>query len=109
MLQIYSEINTAFNFGKTEESFVNDSFRLSLGVFISYFPSPNTTVLGLLQHSELIDLGGSINQRFTALGGGAKFQLNQIINLELIYTNFIFRKNSGLGQTFNLGMRALFN
>jgi len=48
-------------------------------------------------------LGDSINQRFTALGGGAKFQLTQVLNLEVIYTNFITGKNSGLGQTFNLG------
>lgn len=109
MIQIYSELNTEFNFGENTDSFANDSFRLTPGVFVSYFPSPNTTILGLVQHSQLVDLGESINQRFTALGGGAKFQLTQVLNLEVIYTNFIAGKNSGLGQTFNLGLRALFN
>lgn len=109
MIQIYSELNTEFNFGKNTDSFTNDSFRLTPGVFVSYFPSSNTTLLGLIQHSQLVDLGDSINQRFTALGGGAKFQLTQVLNLEVIYTNFIAGKNSGLGQTFNLGLRALFN
>ena len=109
MIQIYRELNTELNFGKNIDSFANDSFRLTPGVFVSYFPSSNTTLLGLIQHSQLVDLGDSINQRFTALGGGAKFQLTQVLNLEVIYTNFIAGKNSGLGQTFNLGLRALFN
>lgn len=109
VIQIYSELNREFSFGEDTASFANDSFRLTPGVFVSYFPSPNTTLLGLVQHSQLLDLGNSINQRFTAIGGGAKFQLNQILNLELIYTNFVWGNNSGLGQTFNLGLRGLFN
>ncbi|MGB1449723.1 MAG: hypothetical protein ACPG8F_07780 [Flavobacteriaceae bacterium] len=109
VIQIYSELNTEFNFGENQASFANDSFRLSPGVFVSYFPSPNVTLQGLAQHSELLDLGSSINQRFTAVGGGAKFQLNHILNLELLYTHFVLGKNSGLGQTFNIGLRALFN
>ena len=108
-VQIYSELNTEFNFGDNTASFANDSFRLTPGVFFSYFPSTNTTLLGLVQHAQLFDLGGSINQQFTAVGAGAKFQLNSVLNAEVIYTNFIAGKNSGLGQTFNLGLRALFN
>ena len=42
---------------------------------MSYFPNPNTTVLGLVQHSQLINIENSLIQQFTALGGGAKFQL----------------------------------
>ena len=108
-VQIYSELNTEFNFRENAESFANDSFRLTPGVFFSYFPSTNTTLLALVQHAQLFNLGGSINQQFTAAGAGAKFQLNPIFNIEVIYTNFIAGKNSGLGQTFNLGLRALFN
>lgn len=73
VIQIYSELNTEFSFGEDTASFANDSFRLTPGVFVSYFPSPNTTLLGLVQHSQLLDLGNSINQRFTAIGGVAKF------------------------------------
>lgn len=109
LVQIYSELNTELNFGENTDSFANDSFRLAPGVFFSYFPTPNTTLLGLVQYSQLFDLGGSINQGYTAAGAGAKLQLNQVLNLEVIYTNFIAGKNSGLGQTFNLGLRALFN
>jgi len=109
VIQIYSEVNTELNFGDNAASFANDSFRLTPGVFVSYFPSPNTTVLALVQHSQLISIENSLNQNFTALGGGAKFQLTRALNLELLYTNFIWGKSSGLGQTFNLGIRGLFN
>ena len=109
VIQIYSELNTELNFGDNTASFANDSFRLTPGVFVSYFLSPNTTVLALAQHSQLISIEDSLNQNFTALGGGAKFQLTRALNLELLYTNFIWGKSSGLGQTFNLGLRGLFN
>ena len=82
---------------------------LYAGGIFSYFSSTNTTLLGLVQHAQLFDLGGSINQHFTAAGAGAKFQLNPILNIEVIYTKFIGGKNPGLGQTFNLGLSVLFN
>lgn len=51
---------------------------------MSYFPNPNTTVLGLVQHSQLINIENSLIQQFTALGGGAKFQLTTALNLEVL-------------------------
>ena len=108
-IQIYSELNTELNFGDNAESFANDSLRISPGIFVSYFPRPNTTVLGLVQHAELIEIQDSLNQRFTSVGGGIKHQLTSLLNLELLYTKFISGKSTGLGQTFNLGLRAVFN
>lgn len=108
VVHIYSELNTELNFGENQESFANDFFRFTPGVFVSYFPRPNITVLGLVQHSELINIQDSLNQRFTAIGGGAKYQLTPLLNLELLYTKFILGKSTGLGQTFNLGLRGVF-
>lgn len=106
--QIFSEINSEFNFGKEEDSFANNSLRLTPGVFLSYFPSSKFTVLGLVQHSQLIDLGNNFSQDFTALGGGAKYQLTKVLNIEALYTNFVRGNDTGLGETFNIGLRALF-
>ncbi|XCF06195.1 hypothetical protein ABI125_15930 [Tamlana crocina] len=117
--QIFSELNTEFNFGKEdvytpdfstslEGSFANNSLRLTPGVFLSYFPSNKFTVLALAQHSQLLDLGNDFSQDFTAVGGGAKYQLTKVLNIEALYTNFVRGKSSGLGQTFNIGLRALF-
>ncbi|WP_142785162.1 hypothetical protein [Changchengzhania lutea] len=106
--QLFSELNTEYNFGKEEDSFANNSLRLTPGLFLSYFPSSNFTILALAQHSQLIDAGNDFSQDFTALGGGAKYQLSDVLNIEALYTNFVRGNDTGLGQTFNLGLRALF-
>lgn len=116
--QLFSELNSEFNFGKKLErdssgtqiggSFANNSLRLTPGVFLSYFPSSKFTVLGLVQHSQLIDAGNNFSQDFTALGGGLKYQLTDVLNIETLYTGFVRGNDTGLGQSFNIGLRALF-
>lgn len=61
-----------------------------------------------MQHSQLLDLGNEFTQNYTALGGGAKYQLTQNLNVEILYSNFVRGNDTGLGQTFNLGFRAVF-
>ncbi|CAM4189076.1 hypothetical protein [Zobellia nedashkovskayae] len=106
--QLFSELNSELSFGDKEESFANNSLNLTPGVFLSYFPSSKFTVLALAQHSQRLDLGNDFAQNFTAIGGGAKYQLTNALNLEALYTNFVKGSNTGLGQTFNLGLRAIF-
>lgn len=111
--QLFTELNTEYNFGE-QSSFAYNSLRLIPGVFLSYFPSSKFTVLGLVQHLQLISFGGNdlglndFSQDATILGGGAKYQLTDELNVEFLYSNFIRGKNTGLGQTFNIGLRALF-
>ena len=106
--QIFTELNTEYNFGKKEDSFANNSLNLTPGVFLSYFPSEKFTVLALVQHSQRIDTGNNFEQDFTAIGGGFKYQLTKVLNIETLYTNFVRGNNTGLGETFNIGLRALF-
>ncbi|NND63205.1 MAG: hypothetical protein HKN48_08425 [Flavobacteriaceae bacterium] len=106
--QLFSELNTELNFGDKDESFANNSLNLTPGVFFSYFPSSKFTVLALAQHSQRIDLGNDFTQDFTALGGGVKYQLTDELNIEGLYTNFVRGNNTGLGETFNIGLRAVF-
>lgn len=106
--QLFTELNTEFNFGKEENSFANNSLNLIPGVFFSYFPSSKFTILVLAQHLQRIDLGNNFEQDYTALGGGAKYQLTNELNVEVLYTNFVRGNNTGLGETFNLGLRAVF-
>ncbi len=105
--QVFTELNSELHFGDKEESFANNSLSLTPGVFLSYFPSSKFTVLGLIQHSQRIDLGNNFEQDFTAAGGGVKYQLTDALNLEALYTNFLRGNNTGLGQTFNLGLRVI--
>ncbi len=105
--QLFTELNTEFNFGDEDESFANNSLNLVPGLFLSYFPSSKFTVLVLAQHNQRLDLGNDFTQNFTALGGGAKYQLTKELNVEFLYTNFVRGENTGLGQTFNIGLRAV--
>ncbi len=107
--QLFSEINSELNFGDEADSFANNSLRLTPGLFLSYFPSSKFTVLVLAQHSQLLDLGGTeFSQDFTALGGGLKYQITKELNIEGLYTNFVRGNDTGLGETFNIGLRAVF-
>ena len=111
--QIFTELNTEYNFGE-QDSFAYNSLRLTPGVFLSYFPSNKFTILGFVQHLELISFGGNdlgqndFSQNATILGGGTKYQLTKALNIEFLYSNFVRGKDTGLGQTFNIGLRALF-
>lgn len=106
--QLFTELTTELNFGDEDESFANNSLNVNPGIFLSYFPTNKFTVLVLAQHSQRLDLGNEFTQDFTALGGGAKYQLTDALNLEVLYTNFVRGNNTGLGQTFNLGLRGIF-
>ena len=94
--------------GEKEEGFANNSIEVAPGVFLSYFPTSNFTILGFVQHAQLIDLGNDFEQNYSALGAGAKYQLTQVLNLEILYSKFVRGTDSGLGQSFNLGLRAIF-
>ena len=102
--QLFAELNTEYNFGDAN-SFANNTFVFAPGAFLSYFPNSEFTILGLVQHSQRF---GDFTQDYTALGFGAKYQLSRIFNIETIYTNFVRGTDNGLGQTFNIGLRALF-
>ncbi len=119
--QIFTEADLGFSFGKkssevnpltsnVSERFANNSLFLPLSAFLSYFPSQKTTVFVNTQQSFLIDLGNDFSQNSTALGFGGKYQLTDVLNLEASYGKIVRGNNfQGLGETFSIGLRALFN
>ncbi|WP_034041621.1 hypothetical protein [Wocania ichthyoenteri] len=102
--QLFTELNTEYNFGE-KTSFADKTFVLAPGVFLSYFPNKEFTILGFVQHQQRV---GDFEQDFTALGFGGKYQLCKTLNLEVLYSNFVRGNATGLGQSFNIGLRALF-
>jgi hypothetical protein len=102
--QLFTELATEYNFGD-DNSFANNTFVLAPGVFMSYFPSDKSTILGFMQHYQRF---GDFTQDFTSLGFGGKYQLNETLNLEVLYSKFVRGTDNGLGQSFNIGLRALF-
>ena len=102
--QLFTELNLEYHFGD-DKSFANNTFGVTPGVFMSYFPSDKSTVLGFIQHLQRF---GDFTQDYTALGFGGKYQLNKTLNLEVLYSKFVRGNDTGLGQSFNIGLRALF-
>ncbi len=102
--QLFTELNTEYSFGD-DKSYANNTYLLVPSVFMSYFPTTKSTVLGFVQHSQRF---GDFTQDYTALGFGGKYQITKMLNLEALYSNFVRGNNNGLGQSFNIGVRALF-
>ena len=102
--QLFTELNTEYSFGDAK-SYADNTYLLAPSVFMSYFPTNKSTVLGFVQHSERF---GDFTQDYTALGFGGKYQITKTLNLEALYSNFVRGTNNGLGQSFNIGVRALF-
>lgn len=116
--QLFSELGTRLFFGEKlnnndgsqneKGGFANNSLELAPGIFLSYFPTNKFTVLTFVQHAQLVDLGNDFSQNYTAIGAGAKYQLTKVLNLETLYSKFVRGNDTGLGQSFNLGLRAIF-
>lgn len=103
--QLFTELNTEYGFGD-DTSFANNTFLVVPGVFMSYFPSDKSTVLGFVQHSQRF---GDFEQDNTSIGFGGKYQLTDVLNLEILYSDIIRGFNfQGLGSTYSVGLRALF-
>lgn len=116
--QLFSELGTRLFFGEKNKNadgtinpnggYANSSVELAPGVFLSYFPSSKFTTLVFAQHAQLIEIDNKFSQNYTALGLGAKYQISKSLNIETLYSKFIRGNDSGLGQSFNLGLRAIF-
>ncbi len=86
-------------------------FDIPLSAFLSYFPNRRTTFYIMTQHTQRLadgtDTDWVINANFTASGAGFKYQLNPRLQMEMLYTNFWRGQNSGLGATYNLGLKYI--
>ncbi|TNJ43841.1 hypothetical protein KFZ70_07415 [Tamlana fucoidanivorans] len=118
--QIFTEIDLGFNFGEKStdadfntanisERYANNSLFMPISAFLSYFPTSKSTIFINGQQAFLIDLGNNFSQNYTQLGFGGKYQITKILNIEASFGKFIRGYSfQGLGQTFSLGLRALF-
>lgn len=118
--QIFTEVDFGFNFGDKSkdanprnenrgERFANTSLGLPISAFLSYFPSNKSTLFINAQQYFLIDLGNDFSQNYTQLGFGGKYQLTNALNIEASFGKIVRGYSfQGLGQTFSIGLRALF-
>lgn len=113
--QLFTEIDLLFRFKRNESQI--GMLDLPASVFLSYFPTKKITVYAMTQHvhryTNNIDTENPlvtdwvIPMSYTASGVGFKYQIISNLNIELLYTNFWRGRNSGLGNTFNLGFKFL--
>ena len=110
--QLFTEIDALIRFKYRDEQISHiDMPMTAIG---SYFPTPKWTIYGIAQHTprstfdfEQAQTDWVIPANWTALGAGVKFQPMDNLTLELLYTNFVRGANTGLGSTFNLGIKYI--
>lgn len=113
--QLFFDLNTEYNFGgdlvftddgRSDGSFASNSLRLTPGAFLSYFPSSKFTAQVFAQHFQLISFNeDGFEQDLTAVGTGAKYQLTESLNLEVLWSYFVRGIDTGLGESYNFGLR----
>lgn len=113
--QLFTEIDFLFRFKKYESQI--GMLDIPMSVFFSYFPTKKITLYAMSQHVPRLtnNINGYdpvvtdwvIPMNYTASGIGFKYQFLPNLNVELLYTNFWRGKNSGLGETFNIGIKFL--
>jgi hypothetical protein len=108
--QLFVEADVWYRIGYKENQ--ASAVDLPVTVIYSVFPSPKTTIYGIASHvtrnqynpNSYAD-GITTAANYSSAGLGFKYQMSSKLNLELLYTNFLRGTNSGLGNTFNIGIR----
>jgi len=111
--QVFAEFDMLFRF-KIYETQIG-MLDLPMSAFISYFPTKKITVYAMTQHvprltnkiNPEIQTDWVIPSNYTSSGLGFKYQVNRGLGIELLYTDFWRGKNSGLGSTFNIGIKYI--
>ena len=112
-VQLFTELDFLFRFKRRASQI--GMLDIPMSVFVSYFPTKKITLYAMTQHvprftNNINPQDPQVNDwvipmNYTASGLGAKYNITSGLNVELLYTNFWRGKNSGLGSTFNLGIK----
>ncbi len=84
----------------------NSSLSTPLKLFLSIYPISKTTLYTLAELSPTYGTNIQlIESYYYQQGIGLKYQVSQLFEVETLYTKFLVGKNSGLGNTFNVGLK----
>jgi hypothetical protein len=113
--QVFAELDFLFRFKRYDSQI--GMLDMPASVFLSYFPTKKITLYAMTQHvarftnningHDPIVTDWVIPMNYTASGVGFKYQILSNFNVEALYTNFWRGQNSGLGETFNIGVKFL--
>ncbi|MEM9052539.1 MAG: DUF547 domain-containing protein [Bacteroidota bacterium] len=108
--QIFLEADLLYRFAN-EELHQYDFFRTPASVFLSYFPTNNSTIYVFSQYSprfeRSIDENLGLTQWFAQFGVGGKYQITEKLGVELSYSDFALSRGEGAGHTLNFGIRYI--
>ena len=111
--QLFTEADLLFRFRRnTDQATFLD---LPVSAFFSYFPTKKITLYAMSQHVPRLvyDINSQVSNdwvapaNYTTVGAGFKYQVTKKMNIELLYTNFVDGVNTGLGETYNLGLKFI--
>jgi len=123
--RLFSEfdVNYFIRRNQSEVFYVPNFVDLPVTAFLNYFPTPKLNLYINGQYAPRIGATGlpeeenrqtGLLQWSTSIGGGAKYQLTNKLNLELGYGNFIASQGvqgfeGGAGQVVNFAVRYITN
>jgi hypothetical protein len=103
--QLFMQLATWVNIDK-ELAKEDMGVAIPLDVFASYFATNKLTFY--LQNQIWPSLGSEgLSSYFYQSGIGVKYLVFKGVELEGLYTKFLFGENTGAGETFNIGIRIL--
>ncbi len=112
--QLFLEADLLYRFGRNESQ-MSDFFRTPLSAFLSYFPSPKSTLFAFAQYSPRFETTEmnmmeefGLTQWFTQFGLGGKYQITDALGIEVSYSDFALSKSEGAGYTVNFGIRYIY-
>jgi len=81
-------------------------FSIATKGFLSYFPNDKITFYAMSDYTPTL-YGPWGTNYFSQSGLGGKFLITDFLEIEVLYARFMHGKNSGAGQSFNLGIRFI--
>lgn len=111
--QVFTEVDLLYRIRTNRQQITH--LDLPSTLIFSYFPTSILTIYAIGQHTTRYTQNIHPNEatdwvipmNFTTAGLGLKVQPKSNITIEFLYTKFVRGINTGLGSTFNIGVKFL--
>lgn len=103
---LFAELDFLIRIDVQNKDRQSSQVAIPLKVFPSYFITNKLTAYAMTEFAPTLG-AGIFSSAYVQSGLGLKYQLTNQLEIEGLYTNFWWGKNSGAGVTYNLGLRYL--
>lgn len=112
--QFFYELDVLGRFSLPASFYENNQAKgnlisLPTSFFVNYFSTSKSTIYAMVQYAPTFGLNSPITYDWDYFQGGlgAKYQLTEYFQIELLYSSFFMAKNNGAGRTYNVGLRYI--